>query len=93
MAYVLRGSQKTLMYEIDSSGRGIEIAPQTSVTMGLFFKNVPVNIKTLNLHPFIYYGNRWSWQEFDLPMPMSNSRISAPSSAAAPAPVRGIKKR
>jgi len=91
IAYVLRGSQKTLMYEIDSRGRGIEIAPQTSVTMGLIFKNVPANIKTLNLHPFIYYGNRWSWQEFDLPMPITNSRISAPSPSAAPA--RGIKKK
>jgi hypothetical protein len=91
MAYILRGSQKTMMYEIDSRGHGIEIAPQTSVTMGLIFKNVPANTKTLNLHPFIYYGSRWSWQEFDLPMPMPNSRISAPSPSAAPA--RAIKKR
>ena len=93
MAYVLRGSQKTLMYEIDSRGHGIEIAPQTSVTMGLLFRNVPANIKTINLHPFIYYGSRWSWQEFDLPMQMPNARLSTPSPVAAPAPARAIKKR
>ena len=87
MAYVLRGSQKTLMYEIDSRGRGIEIQPQTSVTMGLIFKNVPANTKTINLHPFIYYGGGWKWQEFDLPIPMPNTRIAAPS------PARAIKKK
>lgn len=91
IAFVLRGSQKTLMYEIDSRGRGVEIAPQTSVTIGLIFKNVPSNLKTLNLHPFIYYGSRWSWQEFDLPMPLTNSRASYPSPSAPPA--RAIKKR
>jgi hypothetical protein len=87
MAYVLRGSQKILMYEIDSRGRGIEIQPQTSVTMGLIFKNVPANTKTINLHPFIYYGGGWKWQEFDLPIPMPNTRIAGPS------PVRAIKKK
>jgi len=87
VAYVLSGSQKKLMYEIDSRGRGIEIQPQTSVTMGLIFKNVPANTKTLNLHPFIYYGSGWKWQEFDLPIPMPSTRIAAPS------PARAIKKK
>jgi hypothetical protein len=91
MAYVLRGSQKTMMYDIDSRGHGIEIQPQTSVTMGLIFKNVPANIKTLkvNLHPFIYYEGGFSqrWQEFDLPMP--NMRISGSS----PARTIKIKKK
>ena len=89
MAFVGQPSSKTLMYNIDSSGRGIEIQPQTSVTMGLIFKTVPANIKTLkiNLHPFIYYGGGFArnWKEFDLPMP--NMRIAAPS------PVRAIKKK
>jgi len=84
-AYVLRGSQKIMMFDIDSRGHGIEIQPQTSVTMGLIFKNVPANIKTLNLHPFIYYGSGFlqKWQEFDLPMPIPNIGISAPSPAKA----------
>ncbi len=38
VAYVFRGSQKTMMYDIDNLGRGIEIQPQTSVTIGLIFK-------------------------------------------------------
>ena len=88
-AYILRGSQKTMIYDIDSSGHGIEIQPQTSVTMGLIFKNVPANIKTIkvNLHPFIYYSGGFlqSWKEFDLPM--SNMRISGHS------PARTIKKK
>jgi hypothetical protein len=87
VSYVLQGSQKTMMYDIDNSGRGIEIQPQKSVTMGLIFKNVPANIKTMrvNLHPFIYYGGIWSWKEFDLPMP--NIRITGLS------PANSIKKK
>ena len=89
MAFVGQPSSKTMMYDIDSSGRGIEISPQKSVTIGLIFKNVPANIKMLkvNLHPFIYYGSGFSqkWKEFDLPMP--NIRIAGPS------PVRAIKKK
>lgn len=69
-AYVIQGAQKRLMYDIDSRGHGIELQPQTSVTMELFFKNIPANIKNLriNLHPFIYYQKIWitTWQEFDL---------------------------
>ena len=91
MAYVWQGSQKTMMHDIDSRGHGIEIQPQTSVTVGLIFKNVPANIKMLkvNLHPFIYYGSGFTqrWQEFDLRMP--NMRISGPS----PAPARAILKK
>jgi hypothetical protein len=89
MACVLQGSQKITMYDIDRRGRGIEIQPQTSVTMGLIFKNVPANIKALkvNLHPFIYYGGGVAqrWQEFDLPMP--NMRMTGAS------PARAIKKK
>ncbi len=70
-AYVWQGAQKKTMAEIDSRGRGVEIQPQTSVTMELIFKNIPANVKTIkiNLHPFIYYGARETWQEFDLKMP------------------------
>ncbi|MFO7570590.1 MAG: hypothetical protein R6W75_12410 [Smithellaceae bacterium] len=72
-AYAWHGSQKKLMVDIDSHGRGVEIQPQTSVTMELIFKNIPANVKTIkiHLHPFIYYrsGFRETWQEFDLKMP------------------------
>lgn len=70
-AYVWRGSQKKSMMEIDRRGRGVEIKPQTSVTMELIFKNIPDKVKTvkINLHPFIYYGYRETWREFDLKMP------------------------
>jgi hypothetical protein len=72
-AYVIRDNQKTLMYDIDSRGRGIEIKPQTSMTMELIFTNIPVNTKNIkiNLHPFIYYprGRSQTWQEFDLVIP------------------------
>ena len=83
-SYVLQGSRKTTMYEIDNRGRGIEIQPQTSVTLGLIFKNIPSNIRTpkVNLHPFIYYSSGFlpRWQEFDLPMP-TNMQITDPSPA------------
>jgi hypothetical protein len=73
LAYVWQGSKKALMWDIDSRGRGVEIQPQTSVTMELIFKNIPAKVKTvkINLHPFIYYqnGRRETWQEFDLNMP------------------------
>jgi hypothetical protein len=73
LAYIWQGAQKKTMQEIDSRGRGVEIQPQTSVTMELIFKNIPAKVKTvqINLHPFIYYqnGSRESWQEFDLKMP------------------------
>ena len=70
-AYVWQGAQKKTMAEIDSRGRGVEIKPQTSVTVELIFKNIPANVKTvkIHLHPFIYYGSRETWQEFDLKMP------------------------
>jgi hypothetical protein len=88
-AYAWQGTQKRSMMEIDSHGRGIEIQPQTSVTMELIFKNVPANIRTfkVNLHPFIYYysGRSQTWREFDLPLP--NMRMSGSS------PARAIKKK
>ena len=72
-AYVWQGAQKKLMLEIDNRGRGVEIQPQTSVTMELIFKNITSTVKTveISLHPFIYYqdGRRETWQEFDLKMP------------------------
>ena len=78
LAYVWQGSKKALMWDIDSRGRGVEIPPQTSVTMELIFKNIPANLKTvkINLHPFIYYqsGRRETWQEFDLSMPNMHIR-------------------
>jgi hypothetical protein len=58
---------------LDIGRRGVEIQPQTSITMELIFKNIPNNVKTvkINLHPFIYYKSfyRPTWQEFDLNMP------------------------
>jgi hypothetical protein len=72
-ASVLQSKQKKSMYEIDSRGRGIEVKPQKSVSMELFFKNIPANTRTvkINLHPFIYYKSGWAqtWQEFDLTIP------------------------
>ncbi len=69
--YVWQGSQKKLTSEIDRR-RGVDIQPQTSLTMELIFKNIPENVKTVKivLHPFIYYstGRRETWQEFDLTM-------------------------
>ena len=74
VAYVWQGAQKRTMMEIDSRGRGVEIQPQTSVTMELIFKNIPSTVKIIriDLHPFIYYssgGRRETYQEFDLSMP------------------------
>ncbi len=79
LAYVWQGSKKALMWDLDSRGRGVEIQPQTSVTMELIFKNIPANVKTakISLHPFIYYspnGRRETWQEFDLTMPDMHMR-------------------
>jgi hypothetical protein len=72
-AYAWQGSQKRLMVDIDSRGRGVEIQPQTSVTIELIFKNIPANVKLIKIHlnPFIYYrgGFRETWEEFDLKMP------------------------
>ena len=72
-AYVWQGSNKILMFDLDRRGRGMEIQPQTSTTMELFFKNIPVKVRTvkINLHPFIYYKSAWreTWQEFNLNIP------------------------
>lgn len=71
--YVVQGAQKKRMLEVSPRGRGMKIQPQTSITMELIFKNIPVNVKAvmLNLHPFIYYqsGIRETWREFDLKIP------------------------
>jgi len=71
--YVIQGSHKKRMLEIDRRGRGVEIQPQTSVTMEFLFKNIPSGVKVvkIHLHPFIYYwsGIRETWREFDLKMP------------------------
>jgi len=70
---VIQGSHKKRMLEIDRRGRGVEIQPQTSVTMEFLFKNIPSGVKVvkIHLHPFIYYwsGIRETWREFDLKMP------------------------
>ena len=72
-AYAWQGSRKTLMIDIDRRGRGIEIQPQTSVTVELVFKHLPRQAKKIkiHLHPFIYYQTGWreTWQEFDLELP------------------------
>jgi hypothetical protein len=72
-AFVLKDNQKTLMYDIDSRGRGVELQPQASMAMELIFANIPANTKTvkIHLHPFIYYPRGWgqTWQEFDLVIP------------------------
>lgn len=78
-AYVWQGSEKKLMVEIDGRGRGVEIQPQTSVTMELIFKDIPNTAKKvkIQLHPFIYHypgGRRETWQEFDLDLPVMTIR-------------------
>jgi len=68
---IWQGDKKTTMYE---AGRyGIEIDPQATVTVKLIFKKVPATlrtIKTLNLHPFVYFPRAIgsSWQEGTLPL-------------------------
>ena len=75
--YVWQGAQKKRISEIDRR-RGVDIHPQTSVTMELIFKNIPANVKRIKivLHPFIYYlsGSRETWQEFDLNLPEMSIR-------------------
>ena len=87
-AYVIKDNQRTLMYDIDSRGRGIAIQPQTSMTMELIFTNIPANTKTvkINLHPFIYYPRGWTqtWQEFDLFIPGIRLYNEAQSPKTAP---------
>ena len=87
-AYVWQGSQKKTMQEIDSSGRGVEITPQTSVTIELVFKSIPAKVKNIkiNLHPFIYYKSyyRETWQEFDLKMPDMLNVGKSSSSGVSP---------
>ncbi len=78
-AYVWQGSKKKLMLDIDRRGRGVEIQPQTSVTMELIFKDIPNPVKKvkIQLHPFIYHypgGRRETWQEFDLDLPVMTIR-------------------
>lgn len=99
-AYVIQGTQKKQMYEINSRGRGIAIQPQTAVSMELTFANVPANVKTIkiNLHPFIYYNRGWfpTWQEFDLALPAIHINKEAQSSktlSTAPSKVKKGKKK
>jgi hypothetical protein len=88
-AYVFQDNKKTLMYDIDSRGRGVAIEPQRSVAMELNFTDIPTNVRTvkINLHPFIYYRRGWSqtWQEFDLPLPGIRLYTEAQSSKPAAA--------
>lgn len=100
-AYVLQGTQKKQMYEINSRGRGIAIQPHTAVSMELIFANVPANVRTIkiNLHPFIYYNKGWfsTWQEFDLAIPgihlYKETQSSKTSSTAPSKTKKGKKKR
>jgi len=73
LAFVWQGAKKTLMLDLDRNGRGVEIQPQTSVTMELIFKSIPTNVKKIKLvlHPFVYTysGRRETWQEFDWNLP------------------------
>lgn len=77
-SYVWQGSKKLTMQDIDENGRGVEIQPQTSVTMELLFKGIPSKIRSIKIHfhPFIYYRvnyygsiSREKWEEFELIMP------------------------
>ncbi|MEN6374316.1 MAG: hypothetical protein ABFD75_05955 [Smithella sp.] len=98
-AYLVQGTKKTLMYDLDRRGRGFTIQPQTSMVVELTFVNIPADVKTikLNLHPFIYYNRGWlpTWQEFDLAIPdihlynKAQSMKPLPASkAATTAPVK-----
>jgi hypothetical protein len=87
-AFVIKDNQRTMMYDIDSRGRGVAIPPQTSMTMELIFANIPANTKTvkIHLHPFIYYPRGWgqTWQEFDLPITPIRLHSEAQSPKQAP---------
>ncbi len=102
-ASIISDTKTTLMYDIDSRGRGITIQPQTSVTMDLIFANIPANVRTIkiNLHPFIYYpsGRSQTWQEFDLAIPgvrlYAEEQVmkTAPAASTAPAKAKNVKKK
>ena len=46
--------------------QGVSISPRETISASLIFKKTGKDIKSINIHPFIYQGN--SWKEHDLPM-------------------------
>jgi hypothetical protein len=59
-----KGSQKITSKA--SGAQGVSISPRETISASLVFKKPEKDIKSINIHPFIYQGN--SWKEHDLPM-------------------------
>ena len=59
-----KGSERRLMSAVGK--QGVPVSPRESVTIYMTFKKAGKDVKTLNLHPFIYQGR--SWKEHDLVM-------------------------
>jgi len=49
-----------------SGTHGVSISPRETISASLIFKKTGKDIKSINIHPFIYLGS--SWKEHDLPM-------------------------
>jgi len=60
----LKGSQKITSKAAGT--QGVSISPRETISASLTFKKTGKDIKSINIHPFIYQGN--SWKEHDLPM-------------------------
>ena len=60
----LKGSQKITSQAAGT--QGVSISPRETISASLVFKKTEKDIKSINIHPFIYQGN--SWKEHDLPM-------------------------
>jgi len=60
----LKGSRKITSQA--SGTQGVSISPRETISASLVFKKTGKDIKSINIHPFIYQGN--SWKEYDLTM-------------------------
>jgi hypothetical protein len=65
--YFRKGAERIPMY--DTGKTGIPIEGGATVTVHLVFKEISDGSRraTLNLHPFIYYGSRWTEHEVNFP--------------------------
>jgi class 3 adenylate cyclase len=65
--YYRKGGEKITMY--DTGKTGIPVGGRETVTIYLVFKNFPDSSREaiLNLHPFIYYGRRWTEHDMKFP--------------------------
>ena len=53
-----------------SGTQGVSISPRETISASLIFKKTGKDIKSINIHPFIYQGSR-NWKEHDLQMRFS----------------------